>query len=75
MHMYHPHYLELARDLCTKYNIHLIADEVLVGFGRTGYMFACESANITPDFLVLSNFYTLTVTQEIHLLVARQMQH
>ncbi|MEA1917706.1 MAG: adenosylmethionine--8-amino-7-oxononanoate transaminase [Campylobacterota bacterium] len=58
MHMYHPHYLELARDLCTKYNIHLIADEVLVGFGRTGYMFACESANISPDFLVLSKGLT-----------------
>ena len=58
MHMYHPHFLEIVREVCTKYDVHLIADEVMVGFGRTGYMFACESANITPDFLVLSKGIT-----------------
>jgi adenosylmethionine-8-amino-7-oxononanoate aminotransferase len=58
MHMYHPYFLELVREICTKYDIHLIADEVMVGFGRTGYMFACESASITPDFLVLSKGIT-----------------
>jgi len=58
MHMYHPHFLKLVRDICTKYDVHLIADEVMVGFGRTGYMFACESASITPDFLVLSKGIT-----------------
>ena len=58
MHMYHPLFLELVRDICTRYDIHLIADEVMVGFGRTGYMFACESASITPDFLVLSKGIT-----------------
>ena len=54
MHMYHPLYLSLARELCTRFNVHLIADEVMVGFGRTGTLFACEQAKISPDFLVLS---------------------
>ncbi|MDF1881037.1 adenosylmethionine--8-amino-7-oxononanoate transaminase [Sulfurimonas sp. MAG313] len=58
MHMYHPLYLKLAKDLCEKYKIHFIADEVLVGFGRTGTLFACEQADITPDFLVLSKGIT-----------------
>jgi adenosylmethionine---8-amino-7-oxononanoate aminotransferase len=58
MHMYHPRYLSEARKLCSEFDIHLIADEVMVGFGRTGYMFACESADITPDFLVLSKGIT-----------------
>ena len=58
MHMYHPHFLVLVREICTKYNVHLIADEVMVGFGRTGELFACEVANITPDFIVLSKGLT-----------------
>ncbi len=58
MHMYHPEFLRLIRTICDKYDIHLIADEVMVGFGRTGKMFACEHANITPDFLVLSKGLT-----------------
>jgi len=58
MHMYNALYLKLARELCTQYNVHLIADEVMVGFGRTGTLFACESANITPDFIVLSKGLT-----------------
>jgi len=58
MHMYHPLYLTKARELCTKYGIHLIADEVMAGFGRTGTMFACEQAGITPDYLVLSKGLT-----------------
>ncbi len=58
MHMYHPEFLRLVRTICDKYDIHLIADEVMVGFGRTGKMFACEHANITPDFLVLSKGLT-----------------
>jgi len=58
MHMYHPHYLVLIREICTKYNVHLIADEVMVGFGRTGELFASQKANISPDFLVLSKGLT-----------------
>ncbi|MDK9693029.1 MAG: adenosylmethionine--8-amino-7-oxononanoate transaminase [Sulfurimonas sp.] len=58
MHMYHKEFLFLVRKICNKYDIHLIADEVMVGFGRTGEMFACQSANITPDFLVLSKGLT-----------------
>lgn len=58
MHMYHKEFLVLVREICDRYDIHLIADEVMVGFGRTGEMFACESANITPDFLVLSKGLT-----------------
>jgi len=58
MHMYHPLYLTKARELCDKYGIHLIADEVMAGFGRTGTMFAVEQAGITPDYIVLSKGLT-----------------
>ena len=58
MHMYHPHFVTLVHEICQRYDIHLIADEVMVGFGRTGTMFACEQAGITPDFLVLSKGIT-----------------
>jgi len=58
MHMYHPEFLVLVREICTKYNVHLIADEVMVGFGRTGELFACKKAKISPDFLVLSKGLT-----------------
>ncbi|MDT8363483.1 MAG: adenosylmethionine--8-amino-7-oxononanoate transaminase [Nitrosomonas sp.] len=54
MGMYHPVYLERARQLCDRYQVHLIADEIAIGFGRTGTMFACEQASITPDFLCLA---------------------
>jgi len=58
MHMYHPEFLVHVREICDKYDVHLIADEVMVGFGRTGELFACSHANITPDFLVLSKGLT-----------------
>ncbi|MBY0483185.1 adenosylmethionine--8-amino-7-oxononanoate transaminase [Nitrosomonas sp.] len=54
MGMYHPIYLQRAREICTRYQVHLIADEIAVGFGRTGTLFACNQADITPDFLCLS---------------------
>lgn len=58
MHMYHPAYLVGARVLTQKYNVHLIADEIMTGFGRTGKMFACEHAEISPDFMTLSKGLT-----------------
>jgi adenosylmethionine---8-amino-7-oxononanoate aminotransferase len=58
MGMYHPVYLKRAREICTKYEVHLIADEIAVGFGRTGEMFACEHGNITADFICLSKGIT-----------------
>ena len=58
MAMYDPAYLKRAREICTKYSVHLIADEIAVGFGRTGTMFACEQANVTPDFICLSKGIT-----------------
>ena len=54
MRMYHPVYLSLLREACTALDVHLIADEIAVGFGRTGTLFASEQAAITPDFLCLS---------------------
>jgi adenosylmethionine---8-amino-7-oxononanoate aminotransferase len=58
MRMYHPVYLERLREACTRLDIHLIADEIATGFGRTGQMFACEWAGISPDFMCLSKGLT-----------------
>jgi len=58
MHFYHPYYLQEARKLTKEYNIHLIADEIMTGFGRSGTMFAVEQAKITPDFMALSKGLT-----------------
>lgn len=58
MGMYHSIYLSKVREICTKYEVHLIADEIAVGFGRTGTMFACEQGNIRPDFICLSKGIT-----------------
>lgn len=58
MHMYHEEYLVGARYLTKKYNIHLIVDEIMTGFGRTGKMFASEYAGIEPDFMTLSKGLT-----------------
>ncbi len=58
MRMYHPVYLARLRELCDRYTVHLIADEIAVGFGRTGTLFACEQGPITPDFLCLSKGLT-----------------
>jgi adenosylmethionine---8-amino-7-oxononanoate aminotransferase len=54
MVMYDRVYLEMVRELCNRYHVHLIADEIAVGCGRTGTFFACEQAGIWPDFMCLS---------------------
>lgn len=54
MAMYDPSYLATVRALCDRYQVHLIADEIAVGCGRTGTFFACEQAGVWPDFLCLS---------------------
>jgi adenosylmethionine---8-amino-7-oxononanoate aminotransferase len=54
MAMYDAEYLRAARAICSRYEVHLVADEIAVGFGRTGTFFACEQAGIMPDLLCLS---------------------
>jgi adenosylmethionine-8-amino-7-oxononanoate aminotransferase len=58
MAMYDPHYLVRARELCTRHDVLLIADEIMTGFGRTGTLFACEQAQIAPDLICLSKGMT-----------------
>jgi len=58
MAMYDAEYLRRARAICDRYGVHLIADEILTGFGRSGTFFAYEQAGITPDFLCLSKGIT-----------------
>jgi len=58
MRMYDPAYLTGLRGLCDEFGAHLIADEIAVGFGRTGTLFACEQGRIAPDFLCLSKGLT-----------------
>ena len=74
MRMYHHKYLELLREACSKFNVHLIADEIAVGFGRTGTMFGFEQAKISPDIICLSKgitggymtLSTILTTEEIY---------
>jgi adenosylmethionine-8-amino-7-oxononanoate aminotransferase len=58
MRMHDPEWLRRVRAACDRHRVHLVADEIAVGFGRTGTLFACEQAGIAADFLVLSKGLT-----------------
>ncbi|MCD4758954.1 MAG: adenosylmethionine--8-amino-7-oxononanoate transaminase [Arcobacteraceae bacterium] len=58
MKIHNPKYLQVARELCTKYDIPLIADEIATGFGHTGKMWGCDHANIKPDIITVGKGLT-----------------